>query len=77
MVIIIYAITYSVKMTRQTSLGLQCVEVCRLNYLAAGLVYLPSGVAGGIGSFSTGKQSFMHVGADDQTLTSVHRSISR
>ncbi|KAK4211567.1 major facilitator superfamily domain-containing protein [Rhypophila decipiens] len=54
-VIFIYSITYSVKMTLQTSLGAQCVEIYNLDYLAAGLIYLPSGVAGGIGSFSTGR----------------------
>ena len=53
-VILIYAVTYSVKMTLQTSLGAQCVEIYQLDYLAAGLIYLPSGVAGGIGSFMTG-----------------------
>lgn len=53
-VILIYAITYSVKMTLQTSLSAQCVEIYRLDYLRAGLIYLPSGVAGGIGSFMTG-----------------------
>ncbi|KAK5662615.1 hypothetical protein OQA88_8529 [Cercophora sp. LCS_1] len=42
-------------MTLQTSLGAQCVEIYNLNYLEAGLIYLPSEVAGGIGSFSTGK----------------------
>jgi hypothetical protein len=54
-VILLYAITYSVKMTLQTSLGSQCVEIYQLDYLTAGLVYLPSGVAGGVGSFTTGK----------------------
>lgn len=53
-VILIYAVTYSVKMTLQTSLSAQCVEIYQLDYLAAGLIYLPSGVAGGIGSFMTG-----------------------
>jgi MFS family permease len=53
-VIFIYAVTYSVKMTLQTSLGAQCVEIYQLDYLAAGLIYLPSGVAGGIGSYMTG-----------------------
>ena len=73
MVIIIYAITYSVKMTLQTSLGSQCVEVYRLNYLAAGLVYLPSGVAGGIGSYATGKQKVMNIGVDHQVLKCAHK----
>lgn len=54
LVIVIYAITYSVKMTLQTSLGSQCVQQYDLNYLAAGLVYLPSGVSGGLGSYMTG-----------------------
>ena len=54
MIILIYAVTYSVKMTLQTSLGAQCVEIYHLNFIAAGLIFLPSGVAGGIGSFMTG-----------------------
>lgn len=54
MVILIYAVTYSVKMTLQTSLSAQCVEIYQLDYLSAGLIYLPSGVAGAIGSFGTG-----------------------
>ncbi|KAK4204499.1 MFS general substrate transporter [Triangularia verruculosa] len=54
-VIFIYSVTYTVKMTLQTSLGAQCVEIYKLSYLDAGLIYLPSGIAGGIGSFSTGK----------------------
>lgn len=56
-VIFIYAVTYSVKMTLQTSLGAQCVEIYKLDYLSAGLIYLPSGVAGGIGSFGTGMKT--------------------
>ncbi len=56
-VIFLYAVTYSVKMTLQTSLGAQCVEIYKLDYLNAGLIYLPSGVAGGIGSFGTGTKS--------------------
>lgn len=54
-IMIVYAITYAAKMTLQTSLGSQSVEVYKLNYLNAGLVYLPSGVAGGFGSFTAGK----------------------
>lgn len=56
-VILLYGITYSVKMTLQTSLGAQCVEIYKLDYLTAGLIYIPSGVAGGIGSFTTGLTS--------------------
>jgi len=59
-VIFIYSVTYSVKMTLQTSLGAQCVEIYNLDYLAAGLIYLPSGLAGGIGSFSTGMRHTTH-----------------
>ncbi|KAI3557872.1 hypothetical protein CABS03_10833 [Colletotrichum abscissum] len=46
-VILLYGITYSVKMTLQTSLGAQCLEIYKLDYLTAGLIYIPSGVAGG------------------------------
>ncbi|OIW32625.1 MFS general substrate transporter [Coniochaeta ligniaria NRRL 30616] len=55
MVIALYALTYAVKMTLQTSLGAQCVEIYQLSYLNAGLIYLPSGVAGALGASSTGQ----------------------
>jgi MFS family permease len=55
-VILLYSITYCVKMTLQASLGAQCVEIYKLDYLNAGLIYLPSGVAGGLGSFMTGSR---------------------
>lgn len=61
MVIAIYAITYAVKMTLQTSLGAQCVEIYDLNYLVGGLLYLPSGIAGGIGSYGTGQNDIFHL----------------
>ncbi|KAI3393415.1 hypothetical protein diail_4283 [Diaporthe ilicicola] len=54
-VILLYSITYAVKMTLQASLGAQCVEIYQLDYLNAGLIYLPSGVAGGVGAFCTGR----------------------
>lgn len=55
-VILITAVTYAVKMALQTSLSAQCVEIYNLNYLVAGLTYLPSGVGGGIASFLTGER---------------------
>ncbi|GAW14605.1 hypothetical protein ANO14919_040080 [Xylariales sp. No.14919] len=54
-VVVMYAITYAVKLTLQTSLGAQALQIYQLNYLDGGLVYLPSGVAGGIGSYMTGR----------------------
>ncbi|KAB5542706.1 major facilitator superfamily domain-containing protein [Coniochaeta sp. 2T2.1] len=42
-------------MTLQTSLGAQCVGVYQLSYLNAGLIYLPSGMAGALGAFLTGE----------------------
>lgn len=53
--ILLYSITYAVKMTAQASLGAQCVEIYDLDYLTAGLIYLPSGVAGIFGAFVTGR----------------------
>ncbi|KAK4177901.1 major facilitator superfamily domain-containing protein [Triangularia setosa] len=44
----IYSVICTVKMTLQTSLGAPCVEIYELNYLDAGLIYLPSGIAGGV-----------------------------
>lgn len=54
LVILITAINYAVKAALQTSLDAQCVELYGLNYLQAGLVYLPSGVGGGFGSYFAG-----------------------
>lgn len=54
LVIFITAINYAVKAALQTSLDAQCVELYGLNYLQAGLVYLPSGVGGGFGSYFAG-----------------------
>jgi len=57
LVILITAINYAVKAALQTSLDAQCVELYGLNYLQAGLVYLPSGVGGGFGSYFAGAYS--------------------
>ncbi|KAK4186128.1 MFS general substrate transporter [Podospora australis] len=54
-VIVITAINYAVKAALQTSLDAQATEIYGLNYLQAGLVYLPSGVGGGFGSFFAGR----------------------
>ncbi len=40
------AVTYSVKMTLSASLGSQCPRIYGLTYLQAGLVFVPSGLAG-------------------------------
>jgi hypothetical protein len=53
-VIAIGSITYTVKMTLQMSLAAQCIEIYHLDYLQAGLIYLPSGVGGAIAAYSTG-----------------------
>ncbi|KAK4146409.1 major facilitator superfamily domain-containing protein [Dichotomopilus funicola] len=55
LVILITAINYAVKAALQTSLDAQCVDIYGLNYIQAGLVYLPSGVGGGFGSYGAGK----------------------
>ncbi|KAI1821718.1 major facilitator superfamily domain-containing protein [Xylaria intraflava] len=54
-VILIGSITYTVKMTLQTSLAAQCTDIYDLNYLEAGLIYLPSGIGGSIASHFTGR----------------------
>lgn len=59
MVITIYAITYAVKMTLETSLGAQCVEIYDLDYLVGGLIYLPSGIASGFGYYMTGESEML------------------
>ncbi|KAI1868544.1 uncharacterized protein JN550_006460 [Neoarthrinium moseri] len=38
-----------------TSLAAQCIEIYHLDYLQAGLIYLPSGIGGALGSYITGK----------------------
>lgn len=53
-VILLYSITYAVKMALQASLGVQCVEIYQLDYLDAGLIYLPAGVAGAVAAFLAG-----------------------
>ncbi|KAH8907339.1 MFS general substrate transporter [Coniochaeta sp. PMI_546] len=54
-VILLYSLTYAVKMALQASLGVQCVEIYQLDYLTAGLIYLPARVAGAVAAFLTGK----------------------
>ncbi|TLD30943.1 hypothetical protein PspLS_01947 [Pyricularia sp. CBS 133598] len=49
------SITYTVKMTLQSSLAAQCIDVYDLDYLQSGLIYLPSGIGGAAASFITGK----------------------
>lgn len=55
MVILIGSVTYTVKMVLQMSLAAECIEIYHLDYLQAGLIYLPSGVGGAIAAYSTGK----------------------
>lgn len=57
LVILITAINYAVKAALQTSLDAQCVDIYGLNYIQAGLVYLPSGVGGGFGSYGAGRST--------------------
>ena len=76
-VILIYAITYSVKMTLQTSLSAQCVEIYHLDYLSAGLIYLPSGVAGAIGSFGTGMRPSITSFTDTLTYQSSGKYLDK
>jgi MFS family permease len=52
---LIGSLTYVSVLTLQTSLAAQCIEIYDLDYLQAGLVYLPAGVSSGVGSFITGK----------------------
>jgi MFS family permease len=47
-VILLSSVNYSVRMTLQVSLSTQCITAYELNYLQAGLVYLPSGIGGAI-----------------------------
>lgn len=54
LIILVGSITYTVKMTLQTSLSAQCIEIYDLSQLQAGLIYLPSGIGGALASYSTG-----------------------
>ena len=55
LIIIIFAINYAVKNTLQTSLGSQGIHIYDLDYIQAGLIYLPMGIGSAMGSFCTGK----------------------
>ncbi|KAL2166540.1 hypothetical protein VTG60DRAFT_2527 [Thermothelomyces hinnuleus] len=55
LVILITAINYAVKAALQTSLDAQGSKLYGLTSIQAGLVYLPSGVGGGVGSYGAGK----------------------
>ncbi|OIW26367.1 MFS general substrate transporter [Coniochaeta ligniaria NRRL 30616] len=72
-VIMVGSITYTVKMTLQTSLAAQCIEVYGLNYLQAGLIYLPSGVGGALASYTTGKFLDRNI----KKLSSMHGTYRR
>lgn len=54
-VILVGSIYYTVSRTLGASLSAQCIDVYKLNYLDAGLIYLPSGIAGMISSYLTGE----------------------
>lgn len=54
-VIMIGLIYYSISRALGASLAVQSIEIYNLNYLGAGLVYIPSGVAGIFSSYLTGR----------------------
>ncbi|KFA78754.1 hypothetical protein S40288_01627, partial [Stachybotrys chartarum IBT 40288] len=54
-VILAGSITYAVKMTLQTSLAAQVMEIYALNHLETGLTYLPSAIGGAMASYVTGR----------------------
>lgn len=56
-IILVGSIYYTVSRSLAASLSAQCIDMYHLNYLEAGLVYLPSGIAGMISSYTTGKPS--------------------
>ncbi|KAH6622735.1 major facilitator superfamily domain-containing protein [Chaetomium tenue] len=61
LVILITTINYAVKAALQTSLDAQCVELYGLNYIQAGLIYLPSGVGGAVGSRKARTDKLIHL----------------
>lgn len=71
-VIIIGSIYYSISRALGASLAVQSIEIYNLNYLGAGLVYIPSGVAGIFSSYLTGKPP-CH-GANYFTITSTRET---
>lgn len=77
MVILITAINYAVKAALQTSLDAQCVKIYGLNELQAGLVYLPSRVGGGFGSYGAGKLISQSKLIVDGSLWGLIRQIHR
>ncbi|EFW13721.1 hypothetical protein D8B26_002538 [Coccidioides posadasii str. Silveira] len=67
-IILVGSIYYTVSRTLGASLSAQCIEIYDLNYLEAGLVYLPTGLAGMISSYSTaklGRDTNLRVGEDN------------
>ena len=65
-VILVGSIYYTVSRSLAASLSAQCIDIYHLNYIEAGLVYLPSGIAGMISSYTTGKPSSL-IWWSDQT----------
>ena len=49
------AVLENVKMNLQASLGVQARAAYGLDSLATGLIYIPSGVASGLGAYGTGR----------------------
>lgn len=54
-VILVGSVVYTVFGCLGASLSAQCIELYDLNYLQAGLIYLPSGLGGIFAAYTTGK----------------------
>ncbi|KAL9025905.1 MAG: hypothetical protein Q9196_005346 [Gyalolechia fulgens] len=57
LVMLVGGLFYTVFSCLAASLSTICIELYELNYLDAGLVYLPAGVGGILAAYSTGRQS--------------------
>lgn len=76
-VILVGSIYYTVSRTLATSLSAQCIDIYQLNYLGAGLVYLPSGIAGMISSYITGKSALLLISQFCHRVTLLGRLLDR
>jgi MFS family permease len=56
-IILVGSVVYTVFGCLGASLSAQCIQIYQLNYLQAGLIYLPSGVGGILAAYTTGQHT--------------------
>lgn len=75
-VIIVGSVVYTVFGCLGASLSAQCIELYDLDYLQAGLIYLPSGIGGILAAYTTGKngQRFTYLSLFSSSQSYAHYS---